>query len=47
MVDEHLNWKGHINIIENKLSKNLGLFTQSKTIFKYKSNDVFLFFIHS
>ena len=22
MVDEHLNWKGHINVIENKLSKD-------------------------
>ena len=25
MVDEHLNWKDHINLIENNLSKNLGL----------------------
>ena len=22
MVDEHLKWKGHINVIENKLSKD-------------------------
>ena len=25
IVVEHLNWKDHINVIENKLSKNLGL----------------------
>ena len=39
MVDDHLNWKDHINIIENKLSKNVGFFKQSKTIFKCKSNE--------
>ena len=45
MVDEHLNWKDHINIIENKLSKNLGLL--HKAIFKCKSNEKPLFFINS
>ena len=30
MVDEHLNWKDHINVIENKLSKNLGLLHKAK-----------------
>ena len=25
MVDKRLTWKGHINIIENLLSKNLGI----------------------
>ena len=30
LVDEHLNWTDHINILENKLSKNLGLLYKSK-----------------
>ena len=30
MVDEHLNWKDHINVIENKLSKNLGILHKAK-----------------
>ena len=29
-VDEHLSWTDHINILENKLSKNLGLLHKSK-----------------
>ena len=45
MLDEHLNCKDHINIIENKLSKNLGLL--HKAIFKCKSNEKPLFFINS
>ena len=30
MVDEHLNWKDHINIIESNLSKNLGLLRKAE-----------------
>ena len=45
MMDEHLNWKDHIHLIENKLSKQ-NSFTQSKTVFKCKSNEKSLFFIH-
>ena len=30
LVDEHLSWTDHINILENKLSKNLGLLYISK-----------------
>ena len=33
MVDEHLNWKDHINVIENKVSKNLGLLHKAKQFF--------------
>ena len=38
MVDEHLNWRDHINVIENKLSKKLGIF-QLKT---FKHNMILL-----
>ena len=37
MVDEHLNWKDHINIIENKLSKNLGLLHKAKQFLNTKA----------
>ena len=30
LVDEHLRWTDHINILEKKLSKNLGLLYKSK-----------------
>ena len=46
MMNEHLNWKDHINIIKNKLSKNLGIYTKQK-LFKYKGYEGSLFFIHS
>ena len=30
MVDENLTWNGHIRILENKLSKNIGLLYGAK-----------------
>ena len=30
LVDEHLSWTDHINILEKKLYKNLGLLYKSK-----------------
>ena len=40
-MNEHLSWIYHINTLENKLSKHLGLRStvQSKTIFKYQGNE--------
>ena len=33
MVDENLTWNDHIRILENKLSKNIGLlYMQGKTV---------------
>ena len=29
-MDKHLNWKDLINVIENKLSKNVGLLHKAK-----------------
>ena len=37
MVDEHLNWKDHIKIYENKLSKKLGLLHKAKQFLNAKS----------
>ena len=47
MVDEHLNWKDHINIIENKLSKNLGLLHKAKQFLNAKAmKSLYFSFIH-
>ena len=48
MVDEHLNWNVHINIIENKFSKNLGLLHKAKQFLNAKAiKSVYFSFIHS
>ena len=48
LIDEHLTWKEHIAVIENKVSKNLGLLHRARrvldsTALKY----VYFFFINS
>ena len=30
LIDEHLTWKEHITVIENKISKNLGLLDRAR-----------------
>ena len=48
MVDEHLNWKDHINVIENKLSKKLGLLQKAKQFLNAKTiKSLYFSFIHS
>ena len=48
MVDEHLNWKDHINVIENKLSKNLVLLHKAKQFLNAKAmKSLYFSFIHS
>ena len=32
LTDEHLTWKEHITVIENKISKNLGLLYKAKRV---------------
>ena len=47
-LDEHLNWKDHINIIEKKLSKNLGLLHKAKQFLNAKAmKSLYFSFIHS
>ena len=43
MVDENLYWKNHINIIENQLSKNLGLLHKAKQSLNAKAIKIFTF----
>ena len=48
LLDEHLSWKNHISVVENKVSKNIGILNKAKNTF---SNGCFkiLFssFVHS
>ena len=37
MVDEHPNWNDHINIIQNKLSKDLGLLHKAQQFLNAKA----------
>ena len=32
LIDEHLTWKEHITVIENKVSKNLGLLYRARRV---------------
>ena len=43
MVDEYLDWKDHISIIENKLSKYLGLLHKAKQFLNANATQKFIF----
>ena len=48
LMDEHLSWIYHINTLENKLSKNLGLLYKEKPFLNAKAMKMFyFFFFHS
>ena len=48
LVHEHLSWTDHINALENKLSKNLGLLHKSKHFLNVKGMKILYFsFFHS
>ena len=43
MLDEHRNWRDHINVIENKLSKKLGILHKTKQFLNAKAMKSFIF----
>ena len=46
--DEHLSWKNHISVVENKVSKNIGILRQGKNIFsKGGLKPLYFSFVHS
>ena len=48
LVDEHLSWIDHINTLENKLSKNLGLLYKAKPFLNAKAmKSLYFSFFHS
>ena len=48
LVDEHLSWSDHINILENKLSENLSLLYKSKHFLNANGiKSLYYSFLHS
>ena len=47
-MDEHLSWIDHINTLENKLSKSVGLLYKSKLFLNAEAmKSLYFFFFHS
>ena len=48
LLDENLNWRAHINAIENKISKSLGIIRKAKAYLNLKSlKNLYFSFVHS
>ena len=48
LIDEHLTWKEHITVIENKVSKNLGILYRARRVLDSTAlKNLYFSFIHS
>ena len=48
LLDDHLTWTNHINLIENKISKNIGILYKAKNLLNQSSlKHIYFSFIHS
>ena len=48
LLDENLTWKTHINCIENKISKNLGILYKTRLVLnEHCAKQLYFSFIHS
>ena len=48
LLDEHLSWKNHISVVENKVSNNIGILQKAKNIFSKRCLKTLYFsFVHS
>ena len=48
LIDEHLTWKKHITVIENKVSKNLGILYGARRVLDSTAlKNLYFSFIHS
>ena len=48
LFDEHLSWKNHTSVVENKVSKNIGILHKAKNIFSKGGLETQYFsFVHS
>ena len=48
LIDEDLTWKDHITVIENKVSKTLGLLCRARRVLDSAAlNNLYFPFIHS
>ena len=46
IIDENLTWKNHIKVVENKISKNIGVLYRASYLLDFK-NSKNLFLLHS
>ena len=47
-LDEHLSWENHISVVENMVSKNIGILHKTKNIFSMGGlKALHISFIHS
>ena len=48
LLDEHLSWKNHISVVENKVSKKIGILYKAKNIVgKDGLKSLYIFSVHS
>ena len=47
IIDENLTWKNLIEVVENKISKNIGVLYRASHLFDFKNLLKILFFLHS
>ena len=47
IIDENLTWKNHIEVVENKISKNIGVLYRASHLLDFKNLSKNLFFLHS
>ena len=46
MIDENLTWKTHIELVENKISKNVGILFKASRYFKATLNPCVVYILH-
>ena len=46
IIDENLTWKNHIEVVENKISKNIGLYYRASHLLDFKNLKIYFSFIH-
>ena len=46
IIDENLTWKNHIEVVENKISKNIGVLYRASHLCDFKNLKIYFSFIH-
>ena len=46
IIDEKLTWKNHIEVVENKISENIGVLYRASHLLDFKNLKLYFSFIH-
>ena len=46
IIDKNLTWKNHIEVVENKISKNIGVLYRASHLLDIKNLKIYFSFIH-